>query len=306
MQLELGKIFGQAWQITKANRFLWIYGLFLLWGNIFNLGFSAQNNEVNQEKFYGSDAVLWLQSHPDSAFGILFLFVLLCAVLIYAFFRARAGSILAIKDLIDKKDTSFKKSFKAGRNFYRRVLHMFILTNLALSVLSLIVIIPIIQLSSGFSAWQVGVLTILGLCILIPSTIVGSLIGIIAPLFAVLFNMNTPDAFRASFSLISECWKQLLLFGFFMFCLMILVFIISVAALSPFVVLGVLAYHKVSSTLNIPVSIALLSAGFGVFLLVQSVASIFQNTAWILMFLEIVKPEKADEEIPAPVPEIAA
>lgn len=297
MKLEYRKIFKQAWQITKLHKFLWLFGLFLFWGNAVSFTYSMDNGKDNTPNaIYSQPWVIWLQTHPQTAFWVLLGVVLLFVILVYLYFRCKIALLIAVKALIDKQSTSIAKAMSASQSFFGRVVGVAVVTNLIILILGVIISAPVIYLNSVGLDWRAKVLLILGLCILIPAAVVTSLINVLAPMFVVFYDQKIGESIRASFNLISKYWVTMLVFSIFTVVLVAMLFALIAIVVAPFVLLGIFAYHKMDPTMGLILTTTTISLGLIVFLILQSAAAVFQQAAWILAFFELIKPEKLPEQ----------
>ncbi len=306
MKLEYKKILKQAYQLTKTHKFLWLFGLFLFWGNAFNLSFSLHNNnsDPNSQK-YADQATQWLQAHTAAAnwigLGVLFLFF----VLVILYFWFRAGLLVAAKAVIEKKETSFRQAFKAGGMFYRRILWTSILVSLGLFALGFILATPTLYLLSAGLTGRGIILVIIGLVIFLPVLIAALFTSILAPIFIVYYDQRIDEALKNSLDLVTKYWPQLMLFGLFLAVIFMVTMIVLSVILGVFVLFAVMAYHKVSSPAGlifaaIPILIGALGS-----IIVLAAFTVFQQLSWVLVFEELIRPVKVEEEKTVPLPEVA-
>lgn len=259
------KIFRQAWAITKTYKFLWLFGLFLVWTDVLN--FQTGGKQLDLPK----------DLSPVLAVGIFILLI----ILIVLYFRCRAAIISAVKAVLDKKETTFSKAFRSSRDFYQRLFLISFLIGLAMMTVVLVVAVPVSYFFSLKMTVRAIVLLVLGSGAVIPVLVAGVLVDFLASLFVVLFDLKIKDAVNSSFDLISKHWPQFLVFGFFLFCLTI-----------PALFFGAFVVSLASSLLGIWG----LSAGIVFFLFAQSILAVFTQASWVLFFLQLVKPTKLDEE----------
>ena len=296
--IEYNKIFRQAYSLTKTHKFLWLFGLFLFWGNVLNLAYTLQGNQGSSSNdFYSNSVVRWLQTHPQASFWILLGFAILLTTFVYLYFRSKIASIIAIKALVEKQETSLSQSLQVSRWFFSRVIGLSIVLNLVWFALTVVVATPILYL---FSTGQIGrgsILALLGATIILPTSLVILFLNILGPMFIVCFDLTIGEAVRNSFDLIAKYWPRLTLFGVSLLVGVLISVIVSVIiALVPFVLLAVLAYHKMTALSNFFLQTITIGLGIIVFLALQSVVVIFQQTSWVLVFLDLVKPEKLEDE----------
>ena len=270
------KIFKQAFQITGQHKFLWIFGLFLLFGNVLNFLASWFDQSQIQIKI------------SNLGYTILFLVSVLVIVL---FFRSKAALIIAIKAIIDKEPTSAGKAFSVSQLFFSRILGISVIVELALGVLLAILASPISFMFDHHFITRGIILIALGLIIFIPTAVVGTLLNALVPMFVVIYDQTFREAVNRSFEMISEKWLTLLGIGFVLFVIEILAFFL----LLPIVFLWNLPYHREGLILSI--------IGLVLFVLLQSLIAVFQQSAWVLAFLELIKPAKMEEEETVVAPE---
>src|SRR5258708_6095512 len=191
--LSYRKIFQQAYRITKSQKFLWIFGLFLTVTDSF---FSFDN----------STRTYW----PVFLITIVSLFLYL---------RAKAGLIIAIKAILDKQETNFTKAFKVSRLFFYQLFGTFIITGLSFIVLAGLIGGPIIFMFLNHYIYRGWFLASLGILIFIPLAILLGLINVLAPLFVVIYDLKIKEALNRAFELASKFWPQLIGFGFILLLL---------------------------------------------------------------------------------------
>ncbi len=211
-------------------------------------------------------------------------FLLLICLFVILYFRMKAGLIIAIKALIDKQPTSFAIAFRAGRFFYGRILGASILLQLGILIFAIIILGPVIY-SSGL---QGDILGVFGIAILIPVMVIVVLMRVLAPLFVVVYDQKIGEAIDRSYILISKVWPRLIFFGLTLLVLELFPLFLSVFVIG---LLGGLWFK--------------LAVGTALIAVLAPIAA-FSQTAWVLMFLELVRPQKMDQVEAVPAPEIAS
>jgi hypothetical protein len=299
MLLEHQKIFRQAFLLIIRHKFLWAFGLLLFWGNTLSVFFNLPKNQQAEES-----ANQWVAAHSGSlgwiALGVLVVFT----TLVVLYFRAKAGNIIAVKALMDKQPTSFAKAFRAGQLFYWRMFGAAVLLWLVQVVAIIITIVPMSLVSASESSWQSWVMLLLGLSFLIPVLSVAILVGIFAPLFIVVYDLNVKESIQAGFNLISKDWRQIIVLFLALVILNILAFFLAVTVSLPFVFLAIFAYYRMETAGIILAAISGLM-GVVVYASVQAAASVFSQIVWVLVFGELVRPQKTEEAVSL-APEVAS
>lgn len=287
------KIFKQAYEITRNNKFLWILGLFLIGYTGVNFGLGQINPNP-----------VWVQN--DMA---LIVTLIVSVALVILYFRFKAGLIIGIKAILDKTETSLGKLWTASRLFYGRLIGVSFLVQITFVVVLLLIAVPVVYMfDHGFvtRAW-----TLLTLAVLIglPVGFIFILTTVIAPLFVVIFDLKIQEALNQSVELIVSSWTKFLGFGLLLMLVSIGVSVLSaiVAALAavPFVLLTVLSYHREGLMVMNPINWLAIVAAAIVLIALQSGLLVFIQTSWVLFFLQLIKPQKLEEEKVLPVPEIA-
>ena len=150
-----------------------------------------------------------------------------------------------------------------------------------------LVSIPIINWVHQGKITQAISLGSVGFLILLPIVVAAGLISILAPLFIVIFDQKTEEAVNKSQALINRHWAPLsvLAFGSFVLQLSALFLAISMVKLAP--------------------GMTLISGAI-VYVILGSWIAAYTQTAWVLVFLELIKPQKMETEQPVELPEIAS
>ena len=222
------------------------------------------------------------QDNDLASFAIMGLLILFFVLSL----RAHAGIIAAIKALLDKQATSFKHGWAASRLFYSRLFYIDFFLFLLLTILVILLSPPVAFLAHQHHLVQAWTLGVFGSLIFLAALVPAALISVFAPMFVVIFDLKVQEAFDRSFTLIKEFLWQLLGFG--------LVFLILWAL--PVVILDFLTYYIHGLIIRL--------AALVVISLVEIILLTFAQTAWVLVFLELIKPQKFEEETVVPVPEV--
>jgi hypothetical protein len=311
MQFPYAKIFKQAYQLARSHKFLWLFGLFLVWGSAINLSLLLTDPNSGDYQQETATVLSWLQSNSLAANLTLSVFGLFLLVILFLYFSSKVGIIVCVKAILDKQMTSFRKGLAASRLFYLRVAAVILSLGLVLFALSLVLFLPVYNLSvNGFES-RAMMLGVLAMIILIPVALMTTFINALAPVFIISNDLKIRDSIKASFALINQHWMTLLAFAVLQNFLIIVAFFIAVFVVSlfllPFVFFGPLIYME----FGFQSSVIFMSVGFGLaivlFLLLQMGIIAFREISWVLAFDQLVKPVKTSESTePAPVPEVAS
>lgn len=309
MSLDYKKIFKRARLIVRKHKFLWVLGLFLVLGQVFNvLNFVPTSNQPSPLDPKRQSAITaWVDSHLFWAGLIVIGFLLLLIALVILYFRSKAAIITAAGQIVDQKAVSFKSSFKAGKPFLGRLFLTTVLLTLLIFLLTFVLASPIIYLFSINLASRAVLLGILALIIFIPVSLVIYFLGILAPMFIVLSDLKIRSALKSSLDLVTKFFWTLLVFSLLLsivtFAVVLISLLVATIVAIPFVVLAVKLYDlKGIAGLGLVGGGVLLA--LVIFLILQGAVSAFFQTSWVLAFLELVRPVKTEEEKAAgPIPE---
>ncbi len=293
MKFPYSAIFRQALWITKTNRFLWIWGLLLVWGYLPHMS-------------YLNRLPAFLKPEPGAGWilGLGFLIFIF-----YIYFRARAALILSIKSIMEKQPLDLGKSWKSGRTMYVGLIKLAIILQTPVLALSALMALPVAWLwIQGFytQAWVFGIAAAV---ILIPLWLLAMITNVLAGVFIGMNKMTIEGALRVSFDLVTRRWRVLLVFSLALLGLTLITLLISVVPAGLlsliFVILGRLAYHNGSAG---PVDLRIITifASFIVFFLVYALISVFHQAVWILAAGELNKTAKIEDEELAEIPEAAS
>ncbi len=294
MKFPYSQIFSQAFWILKTNRFLWIWGLALVWGYLPHVSYL---NRVPMVFLQSEQVAIWI-----CGLGVLIL-------ILYVYFRARASLILGIKALLDKQPVDLGKSWRAGRSIYSQLIKTSIILQTSVIALSALMVLPVCFLwIHGFygQSWAFG---IVAAAILIPLWLLAMVMNVLADVFIGTNKMTVEGALRASFDLVARCWRTLLMVALILIGLTFAALLISVVPAGLisliFVILGRLAYHNGSAG---PLDLRIITtvSSFIVFWLAYALISVFHQVVWILAVGELNKPVKIEDEELAELPEVAS
>lgn len=264
------KLLKQAYEITREYKFLWIFGLFLSLIDIISFKLGSFQEKANIETSLSAGLVV---------------IILLLAVVGY---RIITAMIIAIKAILDKQQTSLKKSYLVARVFYWRVLGIGLLMEVALLVVMGLVLWPVGYLHNLGQIMKATSLAITGGIIILPIVVAVLLIRIIAPLFVVIYDQKINEAIDKSYALIAKSWYA----------------VISI---------GIIAFLLQIATLFLGFSVLKLTPGTGLFAqifagivytITSTLVRVFLQTVWVLLFLDLIKPQKLEQVTPVVAPEL--
>ncbi|MGE5392782.1 MAG: hypothetical protein ACM3NH_03505 [Candidatus Saccharibacteria bacterium] len=300
------KIIRQAYQLTKTRKVLWLFGLFLF---LSDTPFLVSLYRVRGSAFEGGLESWWTELSAPGRYGSLLagLAVLIAVVVMY--FLCKAALIIAVNKFKDRKDIRFGEAVKSGREYFWRLLGVSASVGAGLLIVTAVLFVPVAYLAMSQSAARAWYLGGLAAVIFLPLLVIAMLLGILTPMFVTLFGLKVGNSFKASFDMLAANWSSILLLGIFLRLLGLIVFFVSLFLMiliaTPVAILARVSYNTVGSA-GMYAIFALLSVILtAIFLAVQAAVAAFNHTAWVLAFLEIVKPKKSSpEEEAAVVPEM--
>ncbi|OGE81771.1 MAG: hypothetical protein A3H72_00265 [Candidatus Doudnabacteria bacterium RIFCSPLOWO2_02_FULL_48_8] len=260
--LSYQKIFRQAWAATKTYRFLYVYGLilFLSLALIFFLTNGDENSLANQGG-----------SWPET---------LLLLGMLFVGFRAKAGLIVASREILLKRQTGFVSSLRSGRKFAVRIAGVLVLLAAVLVVIGIILSQP--ELTETTQLFLSLIYAAIGLNLFAATEL--------ACLFAVFYDLKLKDSLTSALNLIAKYWATLMILSLVLFV---------IQAVLP--VLAAVVFIQIYGNI-------IMAAVAVFFLLSAPVALVFTQVCWALAFQELVRGIKLEEDKPIEtiLPEIAS
>jgi hypothetical protein len=186
--------------------------------------------------------------------------------------RVWIALILSIKTVIDKKPLVLGQSFRASKTFFLRIFGVFILLNIATALFIAIANNP----NTFFITFVIYIVFFVGL----------GLLSILTSLFVTLYDLKIGDATKKSYALILKHWASLL----------VVILSLGVVAMAPIFFLMFMVQLRGS--------FGIFTVSGLIFLILQSLYLVLAQSVWVLVFLDLVKPQKTEETEPLPMPEI--
>lgn len=275
-------------------------GLFLVWGELFNFVAYISNRQEDQ---LGKNLQIWTSQHRIGFVIALAAGLLLAVILMQMYFRGKAGLIWATKAIADKKEHGFSLAFKNSRKYFMRLFVIWFVTSFLLILAASILAVPVAYLLAIKFMGRALILGTLALFIFIPLSFLVNFINNLAPMYVVLHDMKVSPAISLSFEMVKKLWVAMLIFSFFLGLLtLVSASILSVLWSMGVVFLGNIFYNTGGFHLTIGSVLSGIIA-LGAFLIFSSWIAVYQQIAWVLLFAELNRPIKLEEE-ELPVPEI--
>ena len=308
-------IFKKAWEITKQNRFLWIFGLFAaLAGNggiyeilVKGFGRIVSEGEVNlvTSKWMWLTEFLSFPRLEDlyvrsplfvSLLWVLF-FVILAALafLIWIIVTSRGALVSSVKKIASRKKTTLRAGWTDGKKYFWPVLGLNLLSKALTFGLLILITIPAMLYLTG-QGGNIGLnlfLYILAFVVFTSLALFISFMAVYATCFVVIEGKRLVESIRLSWKMFIKNWlisieMALLLFGITIaagigIILFTLLYMIPVALL-----LFAFSYLELSIGFWLITFLATLGWFLALFF-AGAIISTFQFSSWTLLFMEINK-----------------
>ncbi|OGE74014.1 MAG: hypothetical protein A3I07_03710 [Candidatus Doudnabacteria bacterium RIFCSPLOWO2_02_FULL_42_9] len=289
--IPYAKIFRQAIEITRNNKFLWIFGP----PAIASLIISLKLAQALRAGLFLSLATTFIVPEDEPTINNIspWIFIAVLIIFLVIYFRCKAALMIAIKSIIDQKEITIAKAFKPSQQYFLQLMGVYFMIQVAIGLLGMVMYLPIRSMFDAGNTYAAVSFTVVGLLIFIPFALAAVLYNVIVPMFIVIFGLKYNEALKRTSELLSKHWQTLLVVGFLMFLPQLLILLASLSI----VFFQDLPYHMIGLAGIIGTGLLLLLA--------HAILAVFQQAVWVLTFLELVRPQKFEEEVPEVAPEIA-
>lgn len=312
----------KAYELTLKNQWLWFFGFFIGGTTGFNFGWlnyilpPPTAGRLIKLKEVGQIFLQWITVYPQT-FSLLATAVLLIIFLLMIFSGLSKGAVIwATIKLQERKpedplpDLGFKKSWKEGQKYLWQIIGLKLIITGAFLVLLATFLLPVGYLFLLKAMGHAIFLSLLGLLIFLPASIMFSFIHLYGPIFIVQYHFPVYEAIQHAFNLtVKKLKESIILAAFlvglsllFIFILLfsIILFSIPVALLTIILVkLGML-----TAVYTMLFGAAIVSICYTIVL--GAAFAVFQNITWILAVGQLVKARRLEQEEKALVAEPAA
>lgn len=292
-------ILKQAWQITVKNSWLWIFGLFIGGTSALNLGglnfFLAPPDKDDLEKLrnLSFQAETWIRQNPELFTVFVAVFLSFSLILIIFQGLSKAAVIWATRELEEKRAINFKKSLLTARYYFWRIIGLQILITIVFLAGLIVFAGPIVYFFELGETLRGVLLTLAGLAVFIPASIVLGFLHLYGPIFIVLYDKKIEEALGLSLNLIKKKLKESIILSAFLIGLSFLFFLI-LAFCIVLMVLPLALFALLTSTLGFSSATYAIIAGSAVIsflsiLILGAAFTVFQNITWILAVQEMIQ-----------------
>ncbi len=304
-------IFKKAWQITKKNKFLWLFGILITtFGQESTISllfdknnlFSTGNKLLNlKDFFYNGDFAFFIKTFNNlfaaSPFQII-LFTLITVLFIFlAIFvniTAQGALIYCSQKLNQNKKTTFKEGFLTGIKNFWPLFSVFILGKLFIALLAIIFVLPflITFIVTGASQWLLLSLLFI-LLIIIPSIYFVFFVTPYSFCYILLNKKKALYSIKKSIKLFFDNFLINLKFALSLFFILALILLFS-PLLSSLITLPLFLISLIFSSFSLTAvswTITVLSSILtsGISLIFFSVFISFHYNSWVFLFNELTK-----------------
>lgn len=288
---NLIEILNKAFDYTKNHRFLWFFGFFLTgWGT---LNF-VRAVDFNADKLHGRwDHIVSLSYSRPWA---MLLVVLGAGLILYGMSAlatiARNAIIYSALHLERKEIVTFGGVLKNTRKSFWRVFLVGLIVDISMLFVLSWFAVPLWFVFREADQGRGIVVTMIALMIFIPIIVSVSLVNIFSACFIVVYDMKIAPAIKSAFDLYALFWEQSLQLFVILSLVYFFLFFFSASLLG---LVAALAYGLgiLLKSLSLPYISAILFLFISVLsfilLLINAVLNVFNNFAWTLFYLKIVK-----------------
>lgn len=288
-------IIARAAKITWQNKFLWLFGFFLVLGGSghfyvnssapekYSGGYDVQNT---LEEFFAQQETTFLVALGGVVLSIA---VALCIAAIFA----RAGLILSVNRIERGEHPFLGDVLRASRPFFWRLFFLSAIAILSLFAVAVTLFLPIGFLFSAH-ATVLGIIgALFALLIFIPLVVLVHFLVLYARLYIVIGNLRVRSALERSYALFRKNIGKSFLFTLLLFVANLVIFCATLFILLiiflPLLFLGFVCYLLFQQIGAIVVALVGIIILLGGFLLIRSIFETFCSTAWVLFFRVIAR-----------------
>ena len=307
-------IFKKAWEITKQNRFLWIFGLFAALagnGGIYEILFKGFGRIVGKGDLASGSSWSWILqtlSFPRlediyvrsplfvSLLWVLFFAILVAlAFLIWLVVTSRGALVASVKKIASRKKINLHEGWTEGKKYFWPVLGLNALSKAMTFGLLILITVPAMMYLTG-QGGNLGLdllLYILSFVVFTALALFISFMAIYASCFVIMENKPFVEAIRLSWKMFIKNWLISIEMALLLFLITIGVgvgiILFSILYMIP-VTLLLFAFSYLELSLGFWFIIFLATLGwFLALFFAGAVLSTFQFSSWTLLFIEINK-----------------
>jgi MFS family permease len=303
----------KAWQITKKYAYLWPIGLlaaFLGNGGEYQVLYNQYDKVINQPEiasYWQATLKAIVPQFNLSGTSLIYLFFLaLIALIFFGLFlwlviSASGALVKGAATANNNESSTFVKLFQAGSRKFWPILGLNVVAKIIVYGILTLILGPL--MISTFSKGDNSInllIVMISFLILVPITIIVSLVTKYAIAFIMLENLKFKESFINAWRMFQTNWLVSLEMAFVLFVINILVslvyILISLLIFSPFFFFAVLnvvnAPELFDVLMYVSVSLLLIISAF-----IGAWLATFQTSSWTLLFLKINGGERVYSKI---------
>ncbi len=293
-EISYWEIFKKAGKLTWENHYLWWFGFLVALSAVINFNFYSQHQEKIEYLLTGGHS-LFSRLSDVGATGLTILLIIFLVLVILGII-GRGALISSLNKLNQGKFFNFKLGFKEGKKYFWKIFWIAFLVTLSVSIVIMIMIIPVVLLFFNQAYLMGSIMAFLAFSVIILVSILAIFIRIYGYLYTILGELNFWEAINNAYNLFRKNLAVSLIMGL----LFLGITILWIIGLMLFLVPIVFIFFGFSSVLfliigKIGMWISFLVGGgslIAIMLFFRSLYAVFVQTAWILLFQEIAKPEE--------------
>lgn len=318
MNFPYAAILKKAYDLTRNNFQLWVFGIFMSLSALLNFlfinfildrrQFVDINLELQLQKIVEGLDSPWVLFNIGTALVVLFLAALAKATVVWSAQKLSGQE----QSLSDKgKDYSLQIALKQGNRFIWPIFCLRLLLLFFFIVFLVSLTAPVVYLSVIGEIGRAIALTLLGLAIFVPVSVLLAYVFLLSPVFVILYKVSVRSSMGLAFQLVQDKLKECLILGAFVLgisAVFITLVVFSIIVLSVPVAFLSLILAKLGLVWAIYTLIFLTAlVGISAVVILSAGLTIFNNFVWVLAVVELVKTQKTDEkpEVLAPEGELA-
>lgn len=298
-------ILKKAYELAGKHLWLWVCGLFIIGTGVVNFSapfISRLSGKQARLTAAAPEITAWAQAHSAEIPLILTLALLLIFAFLILSSWARATVIVSVarETKTPPGAVSILPTLKHSAKFVWRVVGLQFAITAVFLILLLMFALPVVNLFAQNADLQGSILTLLGIAIFLPATLIFGFLHLYGPIVIVLYDRRIGEALNLSFQLIARRLREGIILAAFLiglefFFTIFIVFGLLLLALpvvlltSIFVSSGLM---KLAIFVNVPtfviagICVIVLKAGFAV----------FSNITWTLAVQEMIRTRKILED----------
>lgn len=291
-------IFKKAIEITRKNKFLWLFGILIAFGS----GIES----IDYDRDY-------LKNHLAIAITAIIIIILVLVILATV---SRAGLIRSLGRITEKKTASFKGQWSDGRRFFWKIIGLEAILTLSFIAAIAILFMPVFFLFANKNHTGGAIVGVLAFLIFLILMAILTSIRVFGRLYMILGEIGIFPSMEKAYALFKNNLKESIAMLLLFIPLGILAYLATVilwsSVSSLFSFIDWLATNMTGKSLGAAGDIAKMVIFMPIMIFIRAVYEVFSQSAWVIFFYQIASPkeeealkEKEEEEDKASAPDAA-